>query len=65
MIFILKILAAILSAIAIFNIGIGALFTIEKIQKTFGGKANAWTYVYVIVFSLGISSLIIYAKNYL
>ena len=47
----------ILAAVAVVNLGIGCLLTIEKILKTFGSKANVWMYLYIIVTTFGIVAL--------
>ena len=54
---IIDLVLVILAAIAALNLGAGCLLTIEKILKTFGSKARAWMYVYIIVTSLGIVAL--------
>lgn len=54
---IIDIILVLFGAIALLNIGIGCLLTIEKILKSFGNKANIWMYVYIIVTSLGIVAL--------
>ncbi|MGM9610607.1 MAG: hypothetical protein ACI3ZE_03125 [Candidatus Woodwardiibium sp.] len=41
------------AAIALVNLGIGCLLTVERILKTFQKKPEFWMYVYIIVTSIG------------
>lgn len=50
-------LLVLFAALAILNLGVGLLLTIEKIFKSFGSKTNIWMYVYIIVTALGIVAL--------
>ena len=52
-----KIFLFVFGAIGLFNIGVGALLTVDKILKSGNSKANIWMYIYVIITALSFVAL--------
>lgn len=54
------IILVLLGVVALFNLSVGFILTIEKISKKLSGK---WIYIYIIVTALGIFALTILVKG--